>query len=211
MTSTVFARRTARGLVACTLVAILSSASAAFAFDFDDVAALARRKAGAPFVPQDRAQPRELELLGYDRYRDIRFKPDRAWWRSAKLPFELMFFHQGLYYNQPVRMNEISPEGVHEIPFDPELFDYGVNRIDPKALKNLGYAGFRVHYSINSPRYKDEVLVFLGASYFRALGRGQRYGISARGLAIYTALMSGKRGNGGSTGPTSGFWPVRLM
>ena len=78
MTSTVFARRAAHGILACTLVAILCSASTAFAFDFDDVAALARRKARAPFVPQDRAQPQELELLGYDRYRDIRFRPDRA-------------------------------------------------------------------------------------------------------------------------------------
>jgi len=45
-----------------------------------------------------------LQELTYDQYRDIRFKPDRAWWRSSKLPFELTFFHQGLYYNQPVGM-----------------------------------------------------------------------------------------------------------
>ena len=113
-------------------------------------------------------------------------------WRSAKLPFELTFFHQGLYYNYPVRLHEIAPEGVRDIRFDPELFDYGANTLDPKALSGLGYAGFRVHYSINSPKYKDEVLVFLGASYFRALGQGQRYGLSARGLAIDTALMSGE-------------------
>jgi len=36
------------------------------------------------------------------------------------------------------------------------------------------------------------VLVFLGASYFRALGKGQVYGISARGLAVDTALGSGE-------------------
>ncbi|HEY3516168.1 MAG TPA: glucans biosynthesis protein MdoG, partial [Gammaproteobacteria bacterium] len=63
MISTVFARRAAHGLFACALVAILCSASTAFAFDFDDVAALARRKARTPYVPPDRAQPRELELL----------------------------------------------------------------------------------------------------------------------------------------------------
>ena len=32
----------------------------------------------------------------------------------------------------------------------------------------------------------DEVIVFQGASYFRALGRNQRYGLSARGLAVDT-------------------------
>ena len=103
-----------------------------------------------------------------------------------------MFYHEGLYYNQPVRMNEVSAEGVREIRYDADAFDYGANHLDPKTLRGLGYAGFRVHYSVNSPRYKDEVLVFLGASYFRALGRGQRYGLSARGLAIDTALMSGE-------------------
>ena len=34
------------------------------------------------------------------------------------------------------------------------------------------------------PHVWDEVIAFLGASYFRFLGRGQRYGLSARGLAI---------------------------
>ena len=162
------------------------------AFGFDDVALRARQLAAASYRKPDVNLPKELQELTYDQYRDIRFKPDRAWWRTAKLPFELMFFHQGLYYNYPVRLHEISQEGVRDIRFDPELFDYGANHLDPKTLRGLGYAGFRIHYSINSPKYKDEVMVFLGASYFRALGRAQRYGLSARGLAIDTALMSGE-------------------
>lgn len=39
---------------------------------------------------------------------------------------------------------------------------------------------------------KDEVLVFHGASYFRALGKKQLYGLSARGLAIDPAMSSGE-------------------
>jgi glucans biosynthesis protein len=58
-----------------------------------------------------------------------------------------------------------------------------------------------MHYPINTPKYKDEVLLFLGASYFRALGKGQRYGLSARGLAVNTALISGED----STSPNSGW------
>ena len=34
--------------------------------------------------------------------------------------------------------------------------------------------------------------MFLGASYFRALGAGQRYGLSARGLAIDTVGGQGE-------------------
>src|SRR5688500_20322038 len=82
MDSTFFARRAARTFLTGTLLALLMSAHTANAFDFDDVANLARRKARAEFEPPDRSQPTELELLGYDQYRDIRFRPGRAIWRS---------------------------------------------------------------------------------------------------------------------------------
>ena len=152
------------------LVALLFSAGCA-AFGFEDVAQKARQLASTSYKKPDVNLPKALQELTYDQYRDIRFKPDRALWRKAKLPFEVMFFHQGLYYNYPVRMHEVTPEGVRDIRFDPSLFDYGANHLDPKELDGLGFAGFRVHFPINSPRYKDEVLVFQGASYFRALGK----------------------------------------
>jgi glucans biosynthesis protein len=164
----------------------------AVAFSLDDVAARAKALAQQPYKKADNTLPKELQGLTYDQYRDIRFRPDKALWRGTRLPFEVMFFHQGLYYEQPVLMHEVTSDGVRDIRFDPALFDYGANKFDPTKLKGLGFAGFRVHYAINTPKYKDEVLVFLGASYFRALGKGQRYGLSARGLAIDTAIMSGE-------------------
>ena len=180
-----------RSLLATLFLAL--AAQAAWAFDFDDVARRARDIAASPFKRAP-ALPKELQGLDYDRYRDIRYKPERFVWREAKLPFELAFFHQGLYFDQPVRIHEILADGVREIRFDPEAFDYGGNKLDPAKLKNagLGFAGFRVHFPVNTPKYKDEVLAFLGASYFRGLGKGQRYGASARGLAVDTALASGE-------------------
>ena len=165
---------------------------AAYAFDFELVANRARQLAAAPYKTGDAKLPKELQDLNYDQLRDIRFKPDRALWRDAKLPFELAFYHLGLYFDRPVRINELVGDTVREIRFDPALFDYGANKIDPNRMRGLGFAGFRVHYPLNTPKYKDEVLVFLGASYFRALGKGQIYGISARGLAIDTGLASGE-------------------
>jgi glucans biosynthesis protein len=58
-------------------------------------------------------------------------------------------------------------------------------------MNGLGFAGFRVHFPLTG-KYKDEVLSFLGASYFRALGKEQGYGMSARALAIDTGLPSGE-------------------
>src|SRR5438876_845982 len=40
--------------------------------------------------------------------------------------------------------------------------------------------------------YYDEVIVFLGASYFRAVGKDEGFGLSARGLGIDTAESWGE-------------------
>ncbi len=165
---------------------------AAAAFNLDDVAQRARQLATTAFKSHEVKLPAELEKLSYDQFRDIRFKPAGMMWHSSRLPFELAFFHQGLFFKQPVRINEVTSDGVHAIAFDSNLFDYGATKIDPRRTRGLGFSGFRVHYALNTPKYKDEVLVFLGASYFRALGKGQRYGLSARGLAVDTGLASGE-------------------
>lgn len=170
---------------------MLSQADAS-AFGFDDVAAQAKQLAGSSYRAPAKNLPKSLTDLTYDQYRDIRFNTDRSLWRSEKLPFELAFFHQGLFFESPVKIHEIVNDKAREIKFNPALFNYGANNLDTNAFKDLGFAGFRVHYPINNNEYKDEILVFLGASYFRALGKGQRYGLSARGLAVDTAANSGE-------------------
>lgn len=168
--------------------------AATMAFGFEDVAVRAQALSAEPYKPTGSDLPRELVELSYDQYRDIRFKPEAAVWRNGKLPFELQLFHPGANFRQPVKVNLIGAHGVEPLPFKPELFEYGKlnEQLNPKNFKDIGYAGLRVHYNLNDPRYKDEVLVFQGASYFRALGKSQRYGLSARGLAVDTGLLSGE-------------------
>lgn len=174
------------------LVALVLTGTAAWAFSLDDVAARAEKLAAAPYQKPSASLPKAIKSLGYDQYRDIRFRPDRALWRNGKLPFELMFYHRGWFYEDPVTIHEVGPDGAREIRFDPDAFDYGKNKVQRDELRGLGFAGFRVHFPLNTPAYRDEVLVFQGASYFRGLGRGQRYGLSARGLAIDTAESGGE-------------------
>ena len=69
--------------------------------------------------------------------------------------------------------------------YSPDLFDYGSRvQIDRPLPADTGFAGFRLHYPLNNPHVYDEVISFLGASYFRFLGRDQHYGLSARGLCV---------------------------
>lgn len=165
---------------------LLLTAGSATAFGFDDVAQRAQVLAQSPYRAPSFTLPTELKALDYDGYRDIRFRPERSLWREQGLPFELQFFHLGKFQTQPVSINEITPQGVRHIAYDRRDFDYGRNRLSPQSWGDLGFAGFRVHYPLNNPAHKDELVVFLGASYLRALGRGQHYGLSARGLAIDT-------------------------
>jgi glucans biosynthesis protein len=179
-------------VAALALVAVVALTTDARAFSLDDVVARAEKLAAAPYQKRGNALPGAIKGLDYDQHRDIRFRPERALWRNTKLPFEIMFFHPGWVYEDVVAIRELSGEGEREIRFDPDGFDYGKNKIDRKELAGLGFAGFRVHFPVNTPTYKDEVLVFLGASYFRGLGRGQRFGLSARALAIDTAESTGE-------------------
>jgi glucans biosynthesis protein len=180
-------------LLARTLLAIalLAASHAAAAFDFDDVAEIAQRKARRPYQPPDQTQPAELETLNYDSYRDIRYRPDSAIWRAEDLPFDLMFFHRG-HGNHRVRMNEVVAGKARHLAYDSDAFDFGKNAFSTSTWRDLDHAGLRVHYHLNGQQYKDELLVFLGASYFRALAAGTRYGLSARGLAIDTVGAQGE-------------------
>jgi glucans biosynthesis protein len=192
----VFRSLLSRSLAARTalLVSLLAAAAgtrAAAAFGFDDVAAIARKQARAPYKAPDRKEPAELAALNYDQYRDIRFRPDHALWRGDALPFEVMFFHEGKE-NVRVRMDEVVGSKVRHIPYSSADFNYGKNTLSPEKWGDLDYGGFRVHYPLNGSVYKDEIIVFLGASYFRALCAGARYGLSARGLAVDTVGGNGE-------------------
>src|SRR3954471_692142 len=180
-----------RAVLAAVLLSFLHSAPAA-AFGFEDVAKQAQKQSQRPYKSSERAPPAELKALSYDQYRDIRFRPDHALWRPEGLPFELMFFHLGKFQTQPVRINEVTDKGVRHIPYDSSDFNYGKNKLSPEKWGDLGFAGFRAHYPLNGAEYKDEVVVFLGASYFRALGKGLHYGLSARGLSIDTVGGQGE-------------------
>jgi glucans biosynthesis protein len=152
-------------------------------FGYDDVVKRARDLAGAPFDAQIPALPDSLAHLDFDAWRDIRFKSDKLLLEAGG-PFRLELFHLGHLYKRPVTVNILRDGLTLPVPYAANLFDYGRNKIDGALPINLGFAGFRLHYPLNAPHVMDEVIAFLGASYFRFLGRGQRYGLSARGLSI---------------------------
>lgn len=161
-------------------------------FSKEALIAKALKLAKSTYVPPEDNIPQELKNLSYDQHRDIRFVRENGPWYGERRPFELQFFHLGSIFEVSVPINEIVNGKASRIKYSPQFFNYGKNDALSKNYTDLGYAGFRLHYPLNSPTYYDELVAFLGASYFRALGKGQKYGLSARGLAIDTAIATGE-------------------
>lgn len=160
---------------------------------FDAVEKKAKRLAGKPYEPIHANTTPALSAMNYDQYRLIRFRPDAALWKNETL-FEIQMFHPGFLYREPIVLHT-NPDNLRdEQPFRQEFFSYegDAAAVAGEVPENAGFAGFRVHYPINSAHYKDEFLVFQGASYFRLVGPGLTYGLSARGLAIDTAEPNGE-------------------
>ncbi len=179
-------------LTATFLAAPMAMASSA-PFTYQDAVAEARAMSLKPFRSPVGEIPERLMKINYDQWRDIRFIPDKALWKDEKLPFSLQFFHPGLYYDRTVSINVIDAKGkVHKVPFSRDQFDYKSDKVRAMVPRDLGFAGFRIHHPINTPEYQDEVAVFVGASYFRAVGKNMNYGLSARGVAIDTYLPTGE-------------------
>jgi len=127
--------------------------------------------------------PDVLQHIDYDAYRNIRFQPEKSLWRGEPGQFEVQFFHPGPLYRDPVSVSVLSGGRAQAVPFSTDLFSYQGFPAPPPG-KGLEFAGLRVHAPLNQASYRDELIAFHGASYFRALGKGTVYGASARGLAV---------------------------
>jgi glucans biosynthesis protein len=156
-------------------------------FVFEDVVRRARDLAALPYEAPRPDLPAALTGMNFDQYRDLRFRPERSLLQQGGSPFRMQMFHLGFIYRTPVVVNVIREGIATPVPYAAALFDYGRNRFERPLPVDLGFAGFRIHHPLNDPRVHDELISFLGASYFRFLGRGQKYGLSARGIAINTA------------------------
>jgi periplasmic glucans biosynthesis protein len=166
------------------------AADAGEAIGPDHVQKLAQQLATRPFTKPKTDVPEPFNKLTVEQYREIRFRREQAIWRGDKLDFELQMFPMGWLYDSPVDIWLVDGGRARQLKADGTLFTVGVGGAPQGAP--YGFAGFRVHGPINRSDYLDEYLLFQGASYFRAVGRGQTYGLSARGLAINTARPGGE-------------------
>ena len=159
-----------------------------FAFDFNDVLQKAQKLAQQPFDDGHEKVPEALRKLEFAKWAMISPVPEKALWAKENLPFRVEFFHPGMQFSQPVSVSVIDGDQVVPIHFSKDYFDYGQSGVRDLVPDDVGFAGFRLRTPLHQPNQPDEVLSFIGASYFRVLGKDQHYGLSARGVAINTGM-----------------------
>ena len=125
-----------------------------------------------------------IKDIDFDAVQKIRFRADHALWAGGPQPDPVAFFHLNKYSADPVVLYALEGGKAREVLYGPDYFDYSASGLDPKALADLGFSGFRVMDGQNKP---TDWLAFQGASYFRSSGQEAQYGASARGIAINTA------------------------
>jgi periplasmic glucans biosynthesis protein len=171
-------------------VPLAADQATAAPFTFANVVRRAADLVAKPYAPDKPKLPDALANLDYDQYRDIRFRREKSLWRDEGLPFQVQFFPRGFMFHDRVTINVIDGNQVTPVKFQKDLFDYGKNRVPADLPDDIGFAGLRLLYPINQDDKFDEVAVFLGASYFRAVAQNLNYGVTARGLAIDTGLAT---------------------
>jgi glucans biosynthesis protein len=161
-------------------------------FGPDTVKRIAQQLSQRPFSKPKIDLPEPFGKLTYDQYRDIRFLKDQAIWRGEGLDYELQLFAMGYLYDVPVDVWIADNNRARLLKADGSLFSVGPSIPNAPQAAPFGFSGFRVHGPLNRSDVLDEYVVFQGATYFRAVGRGQSYGLSARGLAINIAKPPGE-------------------
>ena len=156
-------------------------------FSYAWLKGMARHFAGQRYHSHRLDLPPAIDDLSWDQYQGIQYRDDEALWAEDRdAAFRMQFFHLGLNFHTPVKMHEVVDGRARPIPYRTDLFDFSHTDLDTSSLpEGLGFAGFRLlHHS----DWERDIAAFLGASYFRATSASLQFGLSARGLAVNTAM-----------------------
>lgn len=155
-------------------------------FSFERLVVQAKEMSLRPFEPSP-AAPGWLGDLSPQQHAALRYRPEAAIALGASA-YSVQPIHLGSFYRTPVRLHLVEGGQAREILYSPNMFDFGGFQPPEILPPEAGFAGFRIFHLFAAGEAPRELLTFLGASYFRAVSRDARFGISARGLALETGL-----------------------
>lgn len=181
----------ASALASTSILALPVHATEVPEFSRDTVISLARELAARDYAPRP-SVPQDWLDMTYQDYQTRWFRNRDALWSDTNRSYNVDFFLPGLYFPRPIQVNTVDNNTAERVPFDLSLFDKTDKAPDLSLDDSLGYSGLRLRTELDQPGLKNEFCVYQGASYFRAIGLGNVYGLSARGLALKTGDPMGE-------------------
>jgi glucans biosynthesis protein len=159
-----------------------ASAAPSEAFSWEGLIGRAQARSKAPYQPVKRRTA--AEAIDYDVVNQISYRADQQLFNRPGSQSAVRFFPLSRTAQTPANVFVVANGQATPFEYNPALFDLKT----PEAARLMkecdGFAGFRVM----NPNGIGDWLAFLGASYFRSAGPQNQYGLSARGLAIDTAV-----------------------
>lgn len=153
-------------------------------FSFEALIRRARALAGEDHRPPYRPAPEVVERIDYEAHGKIRFRPELA----APSAYPATFFHLGRFFGKSVKMHALQDGAAREVLYSPDYFAMPAGSVARQLPEDSGFAGFRLQESSERSDWQThDWVAFLGASYFRAIGELEQYGLSARGIAVDVA------------------------
>ena len=162
-------------------------------FDFDRLKAMAADIASKPFVPPPMPDPSIVRTMDYDAARAIRPDPNLFPYGNGEGPYPVMPLTVGSYFPKSVRLHVLEDGQAREILFRPDYFKSPpggpLSRLPSVPAP---FAGFEMRQAFDKPARRDHEgwARFIGASYFRAVGEADQFGLSARGIAQNTGVAN---------------------
>ncbi|WP_415404571.1 glucan biosynthesis protein [Tateyamaria sp. SN3-11] len=136
--------------------------------------------------------PQPWRDLSFEQFNMIQFDPKNGIWIDEDRPLRMDLFTAGLYTTRAATIHVVENGTAMTLGYDLSLFEIRGELPELPVDETMGYSGFRLRTTLNTPDHFDEFIVFQGASYFRAIAKGEGYGLSARGLALRTAHPDGE-------------------
>ncbi len=156
-------------------------------FDFEMLVRKARELAAGPYADPVIGHSEILETIDYDAFQKIRYRRELGLGESADVNFPAQLFHLGRYFKAPVKIHWLDGGRAREVLYKPGYFSFGDPELKRALPGGLGFSGFRLQDGQNA---KTDWMALLGGSYFRSSGELNQYGLSARGIAVDTALAT---------------------
>lgn len=158
------------------------------AFSYDLLVERARLMAQREFVAPPRPAPSVVQQLDYEGWGKIRFDTEYALYADGRGAYPVTFFHLGVLFQKGIRMHVVEDGRSRHILYSSAYFDMPKDSPARKLPPQAGFAGFRLQESRHRSDWRtQDWMAFLGASYFRAIGALNQYGLSARGVLIDSA------------------------